>query len=244
MNRRKNGPRRRAAPFTIGRWPHASSRIPLTGSRTAAWSRNCGTGSTRLSMVYWECSTTIALSTYAIGNGCITQDRGSIWTQSHSARPSEPAADGWRTWARHGRMSGVPRAHTRDAAQGWVLGRGKSLRRTKFGPWRRIAAVSGPLVLGPRCGSGDRRRRSGRDRSATARRTVRSVRVFTPAPLCSAPWPLGGMPSTCASARRRPCAAPRHRRPTGAGRADVVASVEGHAATDLRRCDPTSINTE
>ena len=34
-------------------------------------------------------------------------------------------------------------------------------------------------------------------------------RLVTPSPLPPAPWPLDGTPSTCASARQPPCAAPR-----------------------------------
>ena len=55
----------------------------------------------------------------------------------------------------------------------------------------------------------DERRRSGRGQRATARRRRGRRASVTPAPLAPAPWPFGAMPSTCASARRRPCAAPR-----------------------------------
>ena len=61
----------------------------------------------------------------------------------------------------------------------------------------------------PGAHANDGRRRSGRGQRAMARRRRGRRASVTPAPLAPAPWPLGAMPSTCASARRRPCAAPR-----------------------------------
>ena len=50
---------------------------------------------------------------------------------------------------------------------------------------------------------------SGSHSDANAQTSARPARRLTPAPLPPAPWLAAGMPSTCASARRRPCAARR-----------------------------------
>ena len=66
-------------------------------------------------------------------------------------------------------------------------------------------------VLARRCGYGCRHRRSGRP-ACSGQTAANPARRVTSAPLPPAPSPPGGMPSTCASARQRPRAAPRSSR--------------------------------
>ena len=98
----------------------------------------------------------------------------------------------------------------------WVVcesGEKKTLHKARFVAPRRCRA----RMLAPRCGYGRRHRRAGRNRRNRGQAPGRPARPVTPVRHPPGPWPPGAMPSTCASARRRPCAAPsliaRLRRP-------------------------------
>ena len=126
----------------------------------------------------------------------------------------------------HWRLSGLPKALAPEQVEsmldscdrGTAIGhriqvKKETSRRRKFGSWRRVAAGLrssrrvadtdtgivdrvGTGVLGPDAGE------------SVASRRVASRHVTLP-PLPPGPWPPGAMPSTCASARRPPGAAPR-----------------------------------
>ena len=113
-----------------------------------------------------------------------------------------------------------------------------------------------PSVLGFACGTGvldpveiGVRQPDGSDAGA---------HLVTPAPLPSGSWPLVGMPSTCASARRPPCAAPRSsyasacrrpwppsscRAPAGGGTLPSIASIARWMATSWLLSERSSLRS-